>query len=136
MSLRHTRAHLARAAFEGVAFALRDGLAALPESQAETLLLVGGGSLQPAWRQLLADVLGKALAASPVSTASARGAALLAGIASGAFTFETALELTPDPSFVAKPQPKPRLEEAYARYQSLYPAVRGSTQLGHTQTEG
>jgi xylulokinase len=65
LGLNHERAHLARAAFEGVAFALKDGLLALEDTgvQANSLRLAGGGTLHPKWRQLLADVLGKPLEA-------------------------------------------------------------------------
>ena len=60
LGLAHGRAHLLRAAFEGVAFALREGLEALEEAgvQAPELKIAGGGALRASWRQLLADVLG------------------------------------------------------------------------------
>lgn len=83
----HDRATLMRVALEGVAHALRDALDALPSGgQAPEIRLAGGGSLAPAWRQLLADVLGRALLTTDVSDASARGAALLAGIATERLT--------------------------------------------------
>ncbi|MFL6072979.1 MAG: xylulokinase [Mycobacteriales bacterium] len=73
----HDRAALARAAVEGVCFALADALEALPASTGP-LRLAGGGSTDPAFRQVLADVLGRPLRAVDVPDASARGAALLA----------------------------------------------------------
>jgi len=45
--------------------------------------IAGGGTTHPAWRQLLADVVGRPLDAVEVTAASARGAALLAGCAAG-----------------------------------------------------
>jgi xylulokinase len=82
----HGRAHLLRAALEGVAFAIRDGLIALEQIgvAAGELRLAGGGSLHPQWRQLLADILDRRLVVMPAA-ASARGAALLAGLASGLY---------------------------------------------------
>jgi len=79
------RASLMRAAFRGVALGLRAGLAALVDGgiQVEHLKLAGGGSVHSAWRQLLADTLGCPLAVLQQANASARGAALLGGIAEG-----------------------------------------------------
>jgi len=74
-----------RAAFRGVAFGLRAGLDALHDSgvHLDSLKLAGGGSLHPAWRQLLADTLNCNLSVLPQANASARGAALLGGMAAG-----------------------------------------------------
>ncbi|MGH1487837.1 MAG: xylulokinase [Acidimicrobiales bacterium] len=82
-----TRADLMRSVFEGVAFALRDGLDAMlrsskpgstPISAPEQALLAGGGSVAAWWRQMLADVLNLALVPHNAADASVRGAALLA----------------------------------------------------------
>lgn len=81
----HGRGHLLRAALEGVAFALRgclDAVAALGVCVDE-VLLAGGGSTDHRWRQLLADVTGARLLEAPAVDASARGAALLGGLATG-----------------------------------------------------
>src|SRR4029450_13514123 len=67
LGLDHTRGHLLRAALEGVAFALREGLEALEDlgvSFPERRLAGGGasragGESGEPWRQLLADVLGR-----------------------------------------------------------------------------
>lgn len=81
----HGRGHLMRSALEGVAFAIKDGLAALQEAgvDPERLRLAGGSARFPFWRQLLADVVQRELLLSPVTDASARGAALLAAQAVG-----------------------------------------------------
>ncbi len=80
----HQREHLLHAALEGVAFGIRVALDALPNASAQdTLRLAGGGSVHPAWRQMLADILGRELVTVETSDASARGATLLAGIADG-----------------------------------------------------
>ncbi len=126
LGLNHERGHLARAAFEGVAFALKDGLKALEDTGIHTasLRLAGGGTLQPQWRQLLADVLEKPLDAVSVPSSSARGAALLAGLAVNAFSVENSLAFTPKPERVAEPMKDERLELAYKRFVGLYPKVR------------
>jgi xylulokinase len=76
---RHDRRHLLRAALEGVAFAVGDALEFVlePGEKVTQLRLAGGGSTDPAWRQMLADILGCALAPVEVPAASGLGAALL-----------------------------------------------------------
>ena len=80
LGLRHNRADMLRAVFEGVAFSIAEAAKSLPEfSGTSDVLLAGGGSLSPGWRQLLCDVLGKRLHIVENPDASARGAALLGG---------------------------------------------------------
>jgi xylulokinase len=134
LGLDHTRGHLLRAALEGVAFALREALEALEDlgtTIAPELRLAGGGtgggSGEP-WRRLLADVLGRPLWQLPdeiASVASARGAALLAGLASGVYPVaEDTLPLTPEPENPIRPG-EAAYEAAYERYKELYPRLYG-----------
>jgi xylulokinase len=84
LELRHDRADILRAVFEGVAFSVLDAAEALPEfADVPELYLAGGGTLHEKWRQLLCDSLGKVLLVVEDPNASARGAALLAGRAMG-----------------------------------------------------
>lgn len=75
---RHDREALLYAALEGVAFAVADGLDALPGVPAtgRELRIAGGGTTAAGFRRLLADVLDARLYAVDVPSASARGAAL------------------------------------------------------------
>src|SRR5215212_4504079 len=128
LGLDHTRGHLLRAALEGVAFALREGLEALEGLgiTAPELRLAGGGASGESgnpWRRLLADVLGRPLRLLPdeiSSIASARGAAFLAGFASGDYSSaEETLPLTPEPDRSISPGDTD-YEPAYERYKELY----------------
>ena len=136
LGLDHTRGHLLRAALEGVAFALREGLEALEEfggNDAELRLAgggasgAGGGSADP-WKQLLADVLGRPLWLLPdeiSAVASARGAAFLAGLASGVYSSaEDTFSLSPVPERSIRPGDTD-YEAAYERYKDLYPKLYG-----------
>jgi xylulokinase len=133
LGLDNTRGHLLRAALEGVAFALREGLETLEDLGvfAPELRLAGGGasgkSTDP-WRQLLADVLGRPLRLLPdeiSSVASARGAAFLAGLASGAYpSAKDTLPLTPKPQRPITPGGTD-YDTAYKRYKELYPKLYG-----------
>ena len=82
---RHHRPDLLRAALEGVAFAVRDALRHVvgPGDEVTCLRLAGGGTTDPAWRQMLADILGYALAPVDVAAASGLGAAWLGARAAG-----------------------------------------------------
>lgn len=126
LSLHSTPAHLARAAFEGVAFALKDALAALGLPPDAPLKLAGGGTVHPAWRRLLADTLGRPLTPGGTPSASARGAALLAGLGVGLYERADVLP-TPQPAgeIVTPNAPDGRLEDAYTRFRALYPRLRG-----------
>src|SRR5204862_6122168 len=88
LTLRHEAAHVARAALEGVAFAL----ARLVEeerrlgAQALELRSVGGGSRSTLWSQIKADVTGLPVSVPRVADhAGALGAAILAGVGLGIF---------------------------------------------------
>lgn len=78
LDARHDRAALLHSALEGVAFAVAEGFDALKVAPGAEVRLAGGGTTDPGWRQLLADVLGTPLHPVEVPDASARGAALLA----------------------------------------------------------
>lgn len=126
LGLHHTRSHLMRAALEGVAFAIRQGLDAIADTAQlpDIIRLAGGGTLAPQWRQLLADVLGVRLASLEISAASARGAAILAGIGLGIYNADSILVLAPPTTEVTIPNTSPpELEEAWSRYSSLYPSL-------------
>jgi len=117
---------LMRAALEGVAFAIRAGLDALREHGASVgrLRLSGGGTVHPAWRQLLADALEAPLDAVACPNASARGAALLGGLAAGRFAAADLPALAPS----AVPAAEPRagsLAERYGRFRDLYGRMAG-----------
>ncbi|WP_245004481.1 FGGY family carbohydrate kinase [Paraburkholderia sacchari] len=143
-----TRGVLMRAAFEGVAFALRAGLDALrgapldaahaisaadvdSTTDAESapapitvLKLAGGGSVDARWRQLLADVLGARLDAIDCPNAAARGAALLGGVACGHWRMDELAALAPAATCVAQPRADAALAQRYARFIDLYGRVR------------
>ena len=131
LGLDHTRGHLLRAALEGVAFGLREGVEALEVAgkRLPDLRLAGGGTTKEPWRQLLADILARPLRLLPddvAGTASARGAALLAGVAGGAYeSVEQILALAPETGESVEPGPaNGDYETAYQRYKELYPRLR------------
>jgi xylulokinase len=105
-----TRAELARAAVEGVAFAVgaADALLGPPEGP---VVLTGGGGRSPVVRQLLADVLGRPVRWLPLRSASAIGAAVLAARGTG-----TDVLLERAAGAAAEPRRTPALRAAAARW--------------------
>ena len=81
-------AQLTRSVMEGVAFSVRWAFEALGRStgsRIEVANIGGGGSRSDVWCQIRADVLGMSLRRTSVPDAAALGAAILAGVGSGAF---------------------------------------------------
>ena len=86
LSLGHDRAAIARAAMEGVAFAIRAQLELLRAGGAPvTELRVSGGDARLAtWNRIKADVTGLVVQAFPGDAATA-GVAMLAGLGAGIY---------------------------------------------------
>ncbi len=129
LSARHTRAHLARAVFEGITFALADSVAIIRELglAPEQLLLTGGGARSAFVRQLQADVYGVPVGTVNREEGPAYGAALLAAVGVGAFPdLAAACRATLTRSAPLQPDPAARAAylDAYARFRAAYPALR------------
>jgi xylulokinase len=125
LSLRHGRAHMARAVLEGTAFAMRDVVDRLGTLgvQTDRLRLMGGGARNAIWCQMRCDVSGRPADALTDSDASAMGAAVLAAVAAGSIPDITtgcsalALDLT---TFEPDDQPRSAYDDAYAAYRSAF----------------
>jgi xylulokinase len=97
MNLTHTRAHMTRCVMEGVTFALRDSLEIIQslEVPVRQVRASGGGSKNPMWRQMQADVFGKKITTLEVEQGPAYGVALLAAVGDGAYkSIESACQAT------------------------------------------
>ena len=131
LALRHDRGALVRAVLEGVAFGLRDSLDLLRPLgvEARVARVSGGGARSRGWLRIVASVLGVPLELTESEEGSAFGAALLGGVAGGAFgDVHEAVErcvrvtdtITPDRSQLDT------YAELHARYRALYPATKGA----------
>ncbi|MFC3705305.1 FGGY-family carbohydrate kinase [Devosia honganensis] len=123
-------AQLARAVLEGVAFSVRWAFEALEASAGrpiETVRISGGGSQSDIWCQIRADILGMRLERAEVPAAAALGAAILAGVGSGAFpSLAPAIRqlVRHDREFLPDAGKRAQYDEAFAHYQALYEALR------------
>jgi xylulokinase len=129
LSLRHGRAHLARAVLEGVAFSLKDGLELLCALEVECgrARVSGGGAGSALWRQVMADVFGMELVLVNVTQGAAFGAALLAGVGAGMFAdVGAACRAAVRETGSVVPGPDAAVySRLYERYRALYPALKG-----------
>ena len=87
MTMRHNRAHFARALYEGIAYSIRDLLTAARDLGLSfgVIKLMGGGARSATWRQIIADVTGLAVE-RPGNGDASFGAALVAGIGVGFYS--------------------------------------------------
>jgi xylulokinase len=128
----HTRAHCVRAVMEGVAFSLRDtfSLFAALGIPVARIRLGGGGARGPLWRQIQADVYGRAVELLAAEEGGAFGAALLSGVGVGAWgSVEAACAETVHVAEVIEPKNAVAMDEAYSQFRRVYPALR---EIGRT----
>src|SRR5215208_5334305 len=132
LTLRHGRAHMTRAVLEGVAFGLKDSFRLIQDAGLGAITQVrasGGGTKGALWRQILASVLEAELVTVKTTEGAAYGAALLAGVGTGAWmdvvsACKACIKIT------GSTQPDPTQMDAYRKsyvlYQELYPALKPS----------
>ena len=134
LTLRHSRAHMTRAVLEGVAFGLKDSFTLIQNAGLGEVTQVrasGGGTKGALWRQIMADVLNAELVTVNTTEGGAYGAALLAGVGTGAWN-SVAEACNACIKITGSTQPKASSVDAYRKpyaiYQGLYPALRESFQ--------
>lgn len=84
LTLQHGPAHLLRAAYEGIAFSLREIISLFDEREpVRRLVAVGGGTQSTSWQQVVSDVTGRAQHVPAQTIGASYGAARLAAEATG-----------------------------------------------------
>jgi xylulokinase len=139
ISARHSRAHFARAVFEGITFGMRDSLEIFRELKVpiRRVVATGGGAVNPFWRQMQADIYGKEVVTVSGGEGPAFGAAILAMVGTGLHpSISSACAKLVRVS--TKTQPKAssvrRYNEWYGEFKKLYPALRESFGSIHRKT--
>lgn len=137
----HQAQHFYRAVLEGIAMEQRlhtEGVEAALGSRVDRYIAVGGGARSPLWRQIIADVTGKAVyraepedPSAPDVEATALGAGILA--AAGVGLFPSTLEAARSMARVSAVPcaPDPARHDFYTRlfeevYRRLYPSLQDS----------
>lgn len=87
-TLKHGRAHFARAIMESVGFIIQRNIEAIENAglKVDELRSLGGGSKSPLWNQIKSDIIKKPLITIKCSEAACLGAAIVAGVAVGIFS--------------------------------------------------
>lgn len=134
LSLAHTKAHIYRAFLEAVAYSLRHTMESTGEDLGEYILLAGGVSKSPLWRQIFADVTGHAVVCPIHDVEANLGDVMLAGLGTGTLTLE---DIRSWQVLDEKVRPDPEAHAKYNDYYKLYHAVYrdpGTGHGGHIQT--
>lgn len=128
-TLYHGRKHIARAVYEGIAYALTDCVRIMTDCGAgmDRMILTGGGALSTLWPDMLASMYGMKVSvhAAPGETTSL-GAAVAAGVGVGMFPdyraaadrIRTRAESVPDPETEAI------YRKGLELYRRIYPGVK------------
>ncbi len=129
LSVRHDRGALVRAVLEGVAFGLRDSLDLISElgGTPATGRVSGGGARSELWLKIVASVLELPLQRVAVDEGAAFGAAILGGVAAGAWP-DVHAAVAATVTLREQIDPVPEWVEIYrerrAHFRALYPALR------------
>jgi L-xylulokinase len=124
----HGRGDMLKAVLEGIAFNHRTHVEALRQGfTAREVRLTGGGSRNPAFAQMFADILNMPVIVTPIDEAAAFGAALCAGAAVGLYAKsqqffqprdKKSREYQPDPERAA------RFDERFTLYSRIAEALK------------
>ncbi len=118
----HGRADLLRAIYEGLCYAVRDCYEAMAQDFND-IRLVGGGANSGFWCQMLADITERRAVVPDGEEFGAKGAALLAGVAIGAYgSVGEAVTRASRPARTYTPDPD--LSRAYEKTFNRYQAIR------------
>ena len=122
LTLGTSRQQMLQSIVEGVTHEMKDLadlLERLSETPIEVIRAFGGPTKSPKWLQLKADINGKKVEAVQVEQASALGAAILAGVATGVYgSYEQAIKATI--KIKATYQPRPEIHRIYKRQHEVY----------------
>lgn len=116
-----TRSHMVRAVLEGCAYALQHNLRTAQEAgvSVNELIAMGGAANSNLWTQIKADVTGKIIKVPTSDTATTLGAAILAGVGTGAYcSFKEAVDRTVSVTRVHLPDMK--IHKEYQKYYALF----------------
>ncbi|MFN8192686.1 MAG: FGGY family carbohydrate kinase [Nocardioidaceae bacterium] len=128
LTLRHGRAHVARAILESISFVIRRNIEVLESLGTEIpeIRSLGGGSRSRVWKQIEADVTGRPVALTQQEEAATLGAAILAGVGTGLYAHapEAAARMVHvRETFEPDPRQVKTYDDYYGLYQETYDAL-------------
>jgi xylulokinase len=125
LSLKHTRAHIVRAVFEGIAFNTRWAMETLENlySPVDSLNIIGGGARSMVWCQIFADITNRVInqVADP-QQAAAKGVGLLASMTLGYIDsfFDIKKYIKIANSFHPNPNNRQIYDKLFVEFKNLY----------------
>lgn len=126
LSLRHSRGHVFRATYEGIAFGIKQILSLLDEVAQDLprrIVAVGGGTKGELWTRVVSDITGRPQIVPKETIGASFGDAWMAGVGAGVISSDT--EWVRDPEVI---QPDPTTKDVYddlfAGYEDLYLSTR------------
>jgi xylulokinase len=128
LSLRHGRAHVARAILESIAFVVRRNVEVLEDLGLEIpeIRALGGGARSKLWKQIEADVTKRPVLTTRQPDAATLGAAILAGVGIGRYPSaqQAAEEMVQiDETFYPREANFALYDETYSIYKETYEAL-------------
>ena len=128
-TLYHDSRHIARAVYEGIAFALNSCAEIISEygTPIQSMMLTGGGARSGLWPDILAAVFGMTTKVHRApGECTSLGAAILAGVGAGIFaSYEDAASvITTRSTHQVNPGWKKVYDEIYPIYKDVYERVR------------
>ena len=129
LQLRTTRGDVLKGLIEGIAFYLKEVVDSLPATgiRIHEYQATGGGAKSAAWLQVLADIMGQPVIRPKVTEAGALGAAILAGVGSGAFaSFREGVEAMVGLDRIFEPNPgrREQYQKRFQKYRGLWPLLQ------------
>lgn len=125
LTVRHSRGHLFRAVYEGIAFGIRQILELLDTDRTPVnrLVAVGGGTQGGLWTQIVSDITGRSQEVPAQTIGASYGDALMAAIGKGLVPRDTDWARA---GRIVTPEPGTRAlyDSLYRDYCDLYPATK------------
>lgn len=121
LRLEHTKAHMLRAVYEGIAISQTSALRSIA-ADVDAIRLTGGGAQSEAWAQMFADVSTLPVTVPTERETGALGAALCGGVAAGVYpTVEAAVDRAVGTA--VRYDPDPETEERYRAVSDAFTQV-------------
>lgn len=120
LNLMHGRGHLVHAAFEGIAYGVRQNIEHIRNQgfEVKELTAVGGGTKSPLWLQIVSDVCNIRQVVPEVIVGASYGDALMAGLAIGAIESPEKIKELVKVKYVVEPDPVKH--EQYSKYYEIF----------------
>ena len=125
---RHTRAHLYRSALEGIGYSIAQHFDLLEQNQlpVKKIMAVGGGTKNPLWLQIIADMLDREILVPEVTIGACYGDAILCALSCGCYDNFAALGQKIKVSQTIRPIPENHAvyQKGKPIFQALYDATK------------